>query len=92
MEIGPETVVSRNGDAVAERLFEETVVLDPQTDRYVRLNRTGTSMWDALERPASVADLAARLVAEFEIDSERAHADVVAFLRQLAERDLIELS
>jgi len=91
MEIGPETVARRSEDAITGRLFEETVILDPQTDRYVRLNRTGTRLWEELERPATVAALAARLEREFGLDPERARADVVAFLRDLRERRLIEL-
>lgn len=90
-EVTDEALVSRVERAVAERLFDETVILDPVADRYVRLNRTGTSLWEALERPSTVGELAARLEREFGIDAECARADVAAFVDRLAERDLIYL-
>jgi hypothetical protein len=90
-EISPATLVTRGPDAIAERLFDETVILDPQTDRYVRLNRAGTTLWECLERPASVEALASRLSSQFGIEPERASEDAAAFVRQLLDRGLIEL-
>ena len=89
-ELDSRAVVARSEHAIAERVFEETVLLDPNTDRYTRLNRSGGVLWDALEQPTGLAALAERLQAEFGVDAERARADVNAFIRQLDERGLIE--
>jgi hypothetical protein len=75
-----------------ERLGAETVLLDPATGHYTRLNGTGSLLWEALEQPVSAAALAQRLAATAEIAPERAHSDVSAFLESLATRGLIELT
>jgi hypothetical protein len=91
-EIGPDSLVSRGEDAVGERLGEETVVLNTASDRYVRLNATGSLIWEELARPASVSSLAERLQAEFGIDGGSARRDVVSFVHWLRERGVVDVS
>ena len=87
----PSHVVRRSESVVSERFASETLVLDLTGDRYVRLNETGSRLWDALETPARPDELAAVLVAEWDLAPERAHDDVRAFLTMLADRGLVEL-
>ena len=90
-DIASETLVARVDGAIAEGLLEDTVLLDPNTDRYVRLNRTGTLLWETLAEPTSVSGLASLLEQRFALSPDRASRDAAAFVRQLAERGLIEL-
>ena len=89
-EIGPETTLRRADRAVHGELPEETVLLDIEDKVAVRLNRTGAWLWERLEHPAKVADLAADLASEFGIEEDRALADVEAFAADLAGRSLLE--
>lgn len=90
--IDPATVASRSEEAIAERLLDETVILDPQTDRYTRLNATGSWLWEALgEAPSTAGRLAATLAKEFELPEPRALRDVATFLRELERRGLVTL-
>ena len=89
-EIGPETTLRRADRAVHGELPEETVLLDLEDKVAVRLNRTGAWLWERLERPATVAELASELASEFEIDVDRALADVETFAADLAGRSLLE--
>lgn len=85
-------MVARADRALAEPVLGDLVVLDPATDRYVRLNRTAAALWEAIEAPTRVSELA-RVVAErFEVEEERALADATAFVRELAERELVVLA
>lgn len=80
----PEHVVRR-------RFAEETVALNVRTGRYHGLNGTAAAMLDGLERgesPAAVADAVARSAGA---DPARVRADLVALVRELAERDLVEI-
>jgi coenzyme PQQ synthesis protein D (PqqD) len=84
------TLLRRTARAVHGDLPEETVVLDVEDGIAVRLNASGAWLWDRLERPATVDELAAGLAAEFDIDPERAEGDVVAFAREMQRRRLVE--
>lgn len=86
------TVAERVPGLVSDRFGEETVVLDPEQDRYVRLNRSGTLLWDALDQPASCGELARRLAQATGVSPERARADAAAFLRLVAGKGLLALT
>ena len=84
--------ILRREDVIAERVLDETVILDPRSDTYVRLNTSGRLLWEALSQPRRMQELADRLAAEFGLDPPRAQADAAAFVAHLAERGLVEVS
>lgn len=49
----------------------------------ITLNATGAYLWELLETEQTVETLTDALVAHYEVDSERARADVEAFLTRL---------
>ena len=71
---------------------EETVLLDVDAGTAVRLNSTGAWIWEQLEQPRRVGELASGLAERFEIDEGRALGDVVAFAREMARRELLAAS
>ena len=87
--VEPTSVLRRNPEAISERLGDETVFLEPEQDLYVRLNATGTRLWEALAEPASAERLAEVLAADFGLPPERALADVDAFVEGLVRRGLV---
>ena len=91
-ELATDATVVRRDDVISERLLQETVVLNLDSNAYARLNATGRWIWERLEAPQTVDSLARALAAEFEIDAPRALADVRAFVRGLRERGLVEVS
>jgi Coenzyme PQQ synthesis protein D (PqqD) len=61
------------------------VMLDPRTDRYLRLNATGKVIWEGLAEPATVAELAQVLAEQTGVDIDRAEADAASFIEGLVE-------
>ena len=49
----------------------------------ITLNATGAYLWELLESEQTVQTLTDALVARYEVDSEKARADVEAFLTKL---------
>lgn len=86
------TTLRRTERAVHGELPEETVLLDVEAETAVRLNATGAWIWERLEQPRQVSDLASGLAERFEIDQKRALGDVVAFAREMTRRDLLAVS
>jgi hypothetical protein len=67
----------------------ELVALDLRESRYLAVNRTGQVLWAALAEGASREQLIDRLVEAFDIERERATADVDAFTTELESRGLL---
>jgi Coenzyme PQQ synthesis protein D (PqqD) len=88
----PSVLAQRSKSVISERFDDETLVLEPTDDRYVRLNATGSRLWELLQAPIGLSELAGVLAAECHLDNDRAQADVLAFVSSLADRGLIELT
>jgi len=56
----------------------------------VILNETGSLVWTLLEEDRSVEDLATAVAERFDVDFERAFADVRSFLDEIARMGLVE--
>jgi hypothetical protein len=89
---GADEIVTRTPAVLSERVAGETVLLDPETGRCVRLNGSGAVVWEALAEPAMVDELAAALAEAAGIDRDRAGADVRAFVAELRVRGLVEVN
>lgn len=83
------TTLRRTERAVHGDLPEETVLLDVDAGTAVRLNPAGAWIWEQLQEPRRVDELARGLAARFEIDPGRALGDVVAFAREMQRRELL---
>ena len=77
------TRVARSEGLVTEPMEGGIVMLDPESDRYLRLNATGRLIWEALAEPATVAELAQVLSERGGISRERAEADAATFIEGL---------
>jgi hypothetical protein len=91
-QIGAGTTLRRTDRAVHGKLPEETVLLDIEAETALRLNATGAWIWDQLEQPRRVDELAGGLAERFSIDQTRALDDVIAFAREMARRELLTTS
>ena len=84
------TRVSACNGLLAEQLLDETVILDPRTDAYARLNRSGTFLWPAIAEGKRVHELAEALAERFALSPDQARADVEAFVQMLLDRGFVE--
>jgi hypothetical protein len=89
--LAPETRVARREGLIAETLGEETVMLDPERDTYLRLNRTGGIIWSGLDEPATVGELAERLARAAGIEAGRAREDTLRFVSQMVDHGAIRV-
>lgn len=67
------------------------VLLHLDSKFYFTLNATGVAVWSALASGAHAIDALTRLLAErFDVDADRARADVTALIEDLAAESLVE--
>ena len=81
----------RSTRQVSTRLGEDTVVLHLEAEEYFQLNEVGSRIWELLETPRTVEELATQLHKEFEVSPQQLRTDLVAFLQRLLELDLVEV-
>lgn len=66
------------------------VILDLRSSSYLLLNRTGATLWPALQTGATLAQLAQLLVEHFKVSDDVARHDAEAFVAALRSRDLLD--
>lgn len=89
--IGPSTVVSRNEEPIAVEVDDAMVMMSIDQGMYFGLEGVGPRIWALLEQPRSVSDVCAALTQEFEIDTESCLRDVLGFLDELRQAQLIHV-
>lgn len=72
-------------------LSGETVLLELSRGVYFGLDEVGTRIWQLLGEGRSLQDTVAALVDEYDVTEHQSAEDVLALVRELEERRLIEL-
>jgi hypothetical protein len=83
--------IGRNPELLHAAAGDEMVMLSVEAGNYYGLDPIGRRIWDLLDEPARVSDICARLTAEFQVEPEDCEADVLSFLRELAERRIVNV-
>src|SRR2546425_3216530 len=78
-------------DQVSCDLGGEAAILHLTSGTYYSLNPTGARVWTFLSAPISVRTLRQRLLAEYDVSTDRLERDLLALLGQLHAAALIEV-
>jgi hypothetical protein len=78
-------------DVVSRNLDGESVLLNLATGTYFGLDPVGTEIWEALEKGASLPEIAAAITADFEVSSEQCESDLLELVRKLENEKLVEI-
>jgi hypothetical protein len=92
----PEQKFIRSNSVVARVVAGETLIVPIRGKvgdlaSIYSFNGTGTLIWKLLETPKTVAELAASIAGEFEIEAERAKRDVTSFVDEMKAVGLVEV-
>jgi hypothetical protein len=91
-DISTSSIVVATKDQVSSDLAGETVLLSMQSAMYYGLDAVGSRIWELVREPIRVSDIRDAITAEYDVEPERCEADVIAFLRELAGKGLIEVT
>lgn len=86
-----DSLVVASPDQVSSDLGEETVLLSMTDARYYGLQGVGGQVWAAIATPARVSEVCAAIAREYDAPLADVERDVLAFLRDLMQRGLVEL-
>jgi hypothetical protein len=85
-------VLCRYADKLSTELDGETVIMDLESGTYSALDAVGTSIWKLLEQPVSFQEICREIMAEYDVEADGCHADLIAFLHELADNGLISVT
>ncbi|MBW8752004.1 MAG: PqqD family protein [Propionibacteriales bacterium] len=83
------TFVRRPGLHAVE-MDGELVMMGHEQGEYYGLKDVAASLWEHLAEPRTAEELCALVADEYDVTADACRADVVAFLDELAGKDLIE--
>lgn len=69
----------------------EAVILDVNSGQYYGLNEVGARIFELVEQPCSVDKIITLLTNEYRVEGENLKADLLAFLNDMAQKDLIQV-
>lgn len=78
-------------DALCSPIGEELAILHQTKNHYLSLNETGTFLWQMLEEGLSFVPLLERFQSEFELSEDQAKKDLLQFLTEMDNQDLLLL-
>lgn len=85
----PESTISRTQEILFAKVGDEVVMLNLEKGRYHALDEIAGEIWELIAEPIRVADLIAALLTEFDVSPEDCQRDVLSYLEQLQERELL---
>lgn len=85
----PDSTISRTHEILFDKVGDEIVMLNLDKGRYHALDEIGSEIWEMIAEPVLVADLISALLVKFEVSPEDCQRDVLAYLADLQERDLL---
>jgi Coenzyme PQQ synthesis protein D (PqqD) len=89
--IGLKNTVKRADDLGSCDLDGETALMSVENGQYYGLDPIGSRIWNLLAQARPVSDLCALLLEKFEVEPAQCEHDVLAFLQELAQDNLIKV-
>ncbi len=87
-----ESYVVRHPDLVFAHMGDEVVMMSQDQGDYLGLNAVASVIWEMAESPRLVADICTELQQRFEVSPEQCERDVLVFMQQMLDKDLIQLA
>ena len=80
----------RSNENITSRIQDEVVMVNLTQGNYYALNEVGSSIWNIIETPHSIEEIAEILLMEYAVDKETCINEISDFINQLLEHKVIE--
>ncbi|MDP9328346.1 MAG: PqqD family peptide modification chaperone [Actinomycetota bacterium] len=78
-------------EQVSSDVAGETVILELGRGVYYGLADVGARVWELLREPRTVGEIRDIVVSEYDVEPERAGADLLSLLAEMQTRELVEV-
>ena len=86
------TIVKCNQEMLTSNIGDEIVMMSIENSAYYGLDPIGSKIWEMITEPIQVSDLCAQLMQRFEVSEQDCQRDVLNFLNQMRNEDLLTVS
>lgn len=86
-----DTIISRSDALLSASLGDDVVMMDVEQGAYFGLEAVAARIWALTEQPMSVGSLCERLVTEYQISPEQCQQEVLAFLGELLNQQIVQI-
>jgi len=91
-KITTDTTIKRNIEVFASEIDDEVVMMNIQSGKYFGMDAVGSRIWQLIEEKIRVKDIIAELLEEYDVTEEQCRSDVLEFLNELYEQNLIQVT
>ena len=89
-KMSDQSMPQRHPNAIFRSVDGEGVVVLPGVGEVKVLNPAGALIWQHLDGKKTVQEIAQAVTEEFEVEPDSARADVLAFVQELEEREMLQ--
>lgn len=86
-----DTILVQVEDILTTPLDDELALLNLDTGKYYGMDSVSRRIWELIEQPQAVSALCEQLLTEFEVDEATCRQEVLHFLQELADADLVHV-
>lgn len=89
--IDSHTILQRNPEQLYTVIDDEVVMLSIEHEEYLNLNPQASYIWQHLDAPRSLGELADHLCSVYNVDKMVCIQDTLEFITPLVEMDIIQI-
>jgi hypothetical protein len=90
--ISVNNLIRQSKGNIVSNMNGEKVMLSVANGKYYNLGKLGGQIWDLIEEPKTIYQLVSQLMSEYDVDILKCEEQVISFLDQLLEQELIEIN
>lgn len=90
--INKDSVICINKDIDATEFNDEKVMMNMDKGKYYALNEVGSRIWDLINKNTDVSEIIKALLEEYDVSEEECTREVISYLEDLYNAELIEVS
>ena len=83
-------------EAIKDHLYSEIkgegVILSLKNGKYYGVNSVGSSIWQAIQNPATLPEIETAITSEYDVDEKTCRHEVLTFLERMVNEELVEVS
>lgn len=84
-----EDILYKNCDIFSSEIDGEAIMMNIENNAYYSMGEIGNRVWQLLDNPTTIKDICEQLTQEYDVSMEQCQKDIITFLNQLLENNLI---